>query len=86
PLLQPPLPLLQPPLTWPCSPRWQFVACDRSSLAVLIHGDAAFSGQGIMAETLELSDLPEYTTGGTLHVIVNNQVLTARAERPAWLH
>ena len=41
---------------------------------VLIHGDAAFSGEGIVAETLMLSPLPPYQTGGTLHIIVNNQV------------
>ncbi|MGH3013235.1 MAG: 2-oxoglutarate dehydrogenase E1 component, partial [Gaiellaceae bacterium] len=44
------------------------------ALAVLIHGDAAFPGQGVVAETLNLAGLPGYTTGGTLHVIANNQV------------
>ena len=43
-------------------------------LAVLIHGDAAFPGQGIVAETLNLQSLPGYSTGGTLHVIANNQL------------
>jgi len=48
---------------------------DRSSnLAVLLHGDAAFAGEGIVAETLNLSQLPGYTTGGTIHIIVNNQL------------
>jgi 2-oxoglutarate dehydrogenase E1 component len=44
------------------------------SMALLIHGDAAFAGEGIVQETLNLSELAGYCTGGTLHVIVNNQV------------
>ena len=43
-------------------------------LPVLLHGDAAFAGQGIVAETLNLSDLMGYRTGGTIHVIVNNGI------------
>lgn len=41
---------------------------------LVIHGEAAFSGQGLIAETLNLAGLPAYTTGGTIHLIVNNQI------------
>jgi 2-oxoglutarate dehydrogenase E1 component len=44
------------------------------AMAILLHGDAAFPGQGIVAETLNFSGLPGYSTGGTIHIIVNNQV------------
>ena len=43
-------------------------------IPVLVHGDAAFAGQGMVAETLNLSQLAGYSTGGTLHFVVNNQI------------
>ncbi|KAK1282777.1 hypothetical protein QJS10_CPB22g00649 [Acorus calamus] len=44
------------------------------NLGILIHGDGSFAGQGVVYETLHLSALPNYTTGGTIHIVVNNQV------------
>lgn len=44
------------------------------SASILLHGDGAFSGQGIVFETLDLCGLVDYTVGGTIHLVVNNQV------------
>ncbi|PKY24019.1 oxoglutarate dehydrogenase, E1 component [Rhizophagus irregularis] len=44
------------------------------SMALLLHGDAAFAAQGVVYETIGFHDLPNYTTGGTVHLVVNNQI------------
>ena len=47
---------------------------ESKALGVLLHGDAAFAGQGVVYETFAMSGLPNYSTGGTIHVITNNQI------------
>ena len=57
-----------------CKQQWMLDGDRQKVVPVCLHGDAAFCGQGIVFETLNLSELKGYRTGGTIHVIVNNQI------------
>jgi 2-oxoglutarate dehydrogenase E1 component len=55
----------------------QFYAKDstkRGTVPIILHGDAAFAGQGVVYETMGFSELRDYSSGGTVHVVVNNQI------------
>jgi 2-oxoglutarate dehydrogenase E1 component len=67
---------IDPVVEGKCRARQDRIGADgeKKVLPLLIHGDAAFAGQGVVAETLNLSQLEGYRTGGTLHIVVNNQI------------
>merc|ERR1711963_243021 len=46
----------------------------KKAMSILLHGDAAFAGQGVVYETMGMSELPDYTTKGTVHIVANNQI------------
>jgi 2-oxoglutarate dehydrogenase E1 component len=59
---------------WKQSVEDEFAGDRTKVIPFLIHGDAAFSGQGVVYESIQMQDLKNYTVGGTIHVIVNNQI------------
>ena len=46
----------------------------KKAMSILLHGDAAFAGQGVVYETMGMSELPDYSTKGTIHIVANNQI------------
>ena len=64
-------------------PLW-VIPCLQRVASMTLHGDAAFAGQGVVFETLGMSDLPAYEIGGTIHIVVNNQIGGAAPLVAAW--
>ena len=66
----------------------QFFSDDKNrskNLGILMHGDGSFSGQGVVYETLDMQALPDFSVGGTIHVVVNNQVSPLLPHSPVQL-
>jgi 2-oxoglutarate dehydrogenase E1 component len=57
-----------------CKIDTEYQSNNQQIIPILIHGDASIAGQGVVYETIQMADLPGYTTGGTIHLVVNNQI------------